>query len=198
MSYSWVGMGSSPCYVRLPNDNYLFSDGNHNLIEFNSRGIIKKISYDSYITIMLVDQQDNLWISTLKNGLDYYLGSDLVNSKKKTILQGEFTLVGDEDHEGGIRVYSRSKGLGYLANQQLEFLDNFQLRPDNSIVMSDLDMIFSNEKSIYQYDVKNNLFVSKVDFNLKRSISDLYYQKSNGVIWLTARQQIAWFKNGIV
>jgi len=42
MSYSWIGMGRSPCYVRLPNDNYLFSDGNHNLIEFNSRGIIKK------------------------------------------------------------------------------------------------------------------------------------------------------------
>ena len=70
MSYSWIGMGRSPCYVRLPNDNYLFSDGNHNLIEFNSRGIIKKIGYDSYITRMLVDQQDNLWISTLKNGLD--------------------------------------------------------------------------------------------------------------------------------
>ena len=121
-----------------------------------------------------------------------------MNSKKKTILQGEFTLVGDEDNQGGIWVYSRSKGLGYLANQQLEFLDNFQLRPDNSIVMSELNMIISNEKSIYQYDVKNNLFVGKVDFNLTRSISDLYYQKSNGVLWLTARQYIARLKNGTV
>jgi hypothetical protein len=98
---------------------------------------------------MLVDQQYSLWISALKNGLDYYLGSDLVNSKKKTILQGEYTWVGDEDHEGGISMYSRSKGLDYLVNQQLEFLNNFQLRPDNSIAMSELNMIISNEKSIY-------------------------------------------------
>lgn len=68
-----------------------------------------------------------------------------MNSRKKTILQGEYTWVGDEDHEGGISMYSRSKGLGYLANQQLEFLNNFQLRPDNSFVMSELSMIISNE-----------------------------------------------------
>ena len=42
-------------------------------------------------------------------------------------------------------MYFRSKGLGYLANQQLEFLNNFQLRPDNSFVMSELSMIISNE-----------------------------------------------------
>jgi hypothetical protein len=93
-------------------------------------------------------------------------------------------------------VYSRSKGLGYLANQQLEFLNNFQSGPDKAIAVSDPNIIIANEKSIYQYDVKNNLFVSKVDFNFKRSISDLYYQKSNEVIWITGRQQIAWLKNG--
>lgn len=206
LKYNWEGLGSVPQCVRLPNKNYLFSDGDNNLIEFNSAGLVSKTKYDDWIIRLFVDKQGNLWVSTIDNGIGFYPNSKLEDSNKIDFMKGEFAFVSTQDYLGGLWFYSHSEGLGYLKNEEVKYLQNINPSTENTIELDRNDFYIGSIESIYKYNLINNDLISRKDADELQLfiegmpeyinyIFDIKYNKYFNSLWLTARRHLKFLSN---
>ena len=169
--------------------------------------ILSIVEYESLVTRLFVDNENNLWVSTFDNGVDFYSKSRINDSNKITFLEGEFSFVSTQDYMGGLWFYSRSNGLGYMKNQHLKYLQGNSLSPNNTIELTEDNLVISDQAVVNIYELEdftleNQFTIVKSDkfhrgnLDYDHSVLDLSVQKNNK-LWVTGRLYIGFLKNGI-
>lgn len=182
--------------TQLPNKNHLFSTGKGSLIEFNKEGIVREINYPCVITRLFVDQEKNLWVSTMDKGIVCYPKSIIEEYNKVLFLENSNAFISTQDYQGGLWVYSSDRGLGYFSRLNLKYLKDNVRGSEFVIDVKGENFFFAKNKTVYKYNEEENRSEFVFESENERPVIDLYYDSSNQQIWVSSRGEFSMFSNG--
>lgn len=183
--------------IQLSNNNYLISTHEF-LIEFNEEGVVREIPYESYITGLLLDQQNDLWISTPK-GIHYYKSGLIEKGNRQVFMKGQFVIVREEDFQGGIWIHSDQEGLNRISHpRQVQYNKENGVLSSNEVTSLELngDKLFyslSGDKvvSLNRKTNEKTLLNPPINDSTKHII-DLYFDSLNKRLWVSQRGNLVY------
>lgn len=179
--------------VQLPNQNFLFSTGRGSIVEFNENEIVRQIPYPDQINRLFIDKQQNLWISTLENGIHFYPKAKIDYQHKIIFLENTTSFVSAQDYQGGLWYFTKGKGLGYMSNPQIGYTNTDQ---DFTISATNHKLYFANKDTIWLYNEQTK--ETSIDFiNLDYSpIQSIHFNAFDQSLFVSSAKKLIKLKEG--
>ena len=179
-----------PSMIKQSNGNWLFSNGEGYLIEFNDDSIMNLIQYPDPI-LRLFKEKDEIFMSTVGSGIHVH-HKEIKEQPIDTLLENSSMMLVAKDLEGGFWFYGEEGGLKYLINRSLLF-SNYELgclieRGKNEIVVATADELqFFSDSSIHKPFKSVPLGAKPLD---------LHYNKQDDTYWIGFKEKLASYKDG--
>lgn len=183
--------------TKLPNGNYLYSNGKGNLVEFNNKEIIGEIEYTDEILNLFVDNNNNLWISTKGEGIHFYENSMIDYEARSVVLPKTSCIVKAQDYQNGIWLYSQEKGIGYISHPEIKFYSQkSSIKPlVEALEVVDGKVIYADKNQLKSIVLEEDIEVEDI-LKIKEQIIRLSYDEEQQRLWISARGALYYLEKG--
>ena len=186
-------------FQRINENEFLISFGN-TIFHIKNRTILIQKTFNNDISGLLKDNNGNLWISVMYEGL-YVFENENLNNKPQIILRGKSPVSAFQDREGNYWLSTTESGVYFVSSFQFNSYKKFGFSDFNilSIEIFNEFLYFSTyDKQVFKCNIWNDKILSieniPLHINRNNAILDIY-ANSDGSIWFLGKELYRCFNN---